>query len=439
MKNILVLGLGVSGLSVCRHFIERRDVSLLIFDDQLEKALHRTDAAFLSECENGKVELLTLDAAVTNIERVDLVVASPGIPKNHPLIIAAQLQSREVICDVELACRELLGTIPQMVGITGSNGKTTVTLLTTHIMNYAGIPAQAVGNIGVPVLDIVESGEKKYPLLVVELSSFQLETMSTPIFQTGIVLNVTPNHLDYHGSMTAYKKAKLRLQGCIRDDGSLFAHESIENVPAQFYGFRETSDLRSDGKWVIRFGVKEVELPASLQGIHSHEVENFLAAYALCRECDISPNICIEAFASFKKPAHRIQFIREVSGVGYYDDSKGTNIAAVMRAVESVPSKVILIAGGMHKGESYSAWIELFQKKVRMIFAIGQAASLIENDLKDTIPVELCATLEEAVLAASKIAQHGESVLLSPGCSSYDMFKNYIERGERFQAQVAKL
>jgi UDP-N-acetylmuramoylalanine--D-glutamate ligase len=168
-------------------------------------------------------------------------------------------------------------------------------------------------------------------------------------------------------------------------------------------------------------------------------MENFLAAYALARDFGISPNACVEAFLSFQKPPHRIQFVRSVNDVSYYDDSKGTNIDAVERAVESLPQDILLIAGGVHKGESYTSWITAFNGRVKKIFVIGEAAPLMEQDLSIAIPVERHATLDDAVHAAAKIAKPGSSVLLSPGCSSYDMFKNYKERGEKFQQLVKEL
>ena len=442
-KNVLVLGLGVSGLSACR-FLLKNGHTIFATDDKLEAARTKPEVApFL---QNPAVQLLTKEEALEKLdsEQVSFVVPSPGIFPTHALLVAAKEKGLEIIGDVELACRELVTYIPTvlMVGITGTNGKTTVTMLTACMLQEAHFMAKTVGNIGLPILDELEEVKKENCCLVAELSSFQLETMQQQVFQAGVILNVTPDHLDYHGSMHNYEEAKMRLVHCIKPNGAFFVHEKIE-LPAGFevlrYGFQATSDVYSDGEHVYRFDKREIELPASLKDNFSHDTENFLAAYLLARECKVPPEACIKAFVSFKKPPHRIQFVKEVQKVKYYDDSKGTNIDAVIRAVESLPTKIILIAGGVHKGEAYSCWLDHFQDKVRAIVAIGQAAQLLEQDLGFKIPVKICSSLEEAVLSAKGIAKEGESVLLSPGCASFDMFKNYKERGEKFQAFVETL
>jgi len=359
------------------------------------------------------------------------LIVSPGIPPTHPVVQKAAELGCEIVGDVELAFREFQLKPRPLIGITGTNGKTTATLLTTHMLGEA----KAVGNIGEPLLDELEGSEP----LVIELSSYQLETASTQVLQSAAVLNITPDHLDHHGSMRAYAAAKLRIGSCLKEGARLYVYEKIEAKNALKYGFEKSSDLHSDGEWIVRFQKREIELPAQFRHIRSHDVENFLAAYALARDAGKSPQECVDAFATFEKPPHRIQFVREIDGVKYYDDSKGTNIDAVIRAVESIPGTIVLIAGGVHKGESYHSWIEAFQGRVKAIVAIGQAAPLMEQDLASHIPFTHCSTLAEAVHTAKALAKPSETVLLSPGCASFDMFKSYKDRGEQFQDLILQL
>lgn len=427
MKKIMVFGLGVSGLSVCRH-LTRKGIDFVATDDKMNIA---EIAPFTSHLKSVQECMEMLSAAFT-------IIVSPGIPKSHPLLALALEMGVEVIGEVELAAREIKA--PKMViGVTGTNGKTTVTMLLNHILTIAGHSSLAVGNIGTPLLDVVEEAGP----FVVEVSSYQLETMSTEVFHSGVILNVTPDHLDHHGSIEAYTEAKMRLLGCLKKDRkhSFYVHESVAPKNARSYGFKKTSDVWSDGTYIYRFGERESELPDIFKGIFSHDVENFIGAYAVARDCDVPAKVCVEAYSSFIKPPHRIQFVRTVDGVSYYDDSKGTNVDAVVRAVESLPGngKIILVAGGVHKGESYASWNCRFQGRVQHVFAIGAAAPLIEADLRAEVPVSIESTLERAVHSAREIAKTGDNVLLSPGCSSFDMFKNYKERGEKFQAVVQSL
>lgn len=441
----VILGLGVTGVSTAKY-LAKKGFCLWLTDDGLQNALLRSEVVALQDV--AGVEFLEPMALQERCVRypyaISFLVASPGIPLSHPLLALSRTLGIDVFCDIELGLREVQRSTLPLIGITGTNGKTTTTMLVDHMLSAAGHNPQAVGNIGRPFLDEVELAKKEMRPLIVELSSFQLETMKTQALRSAAILNITPNHLNHHSSMEDYATQKKRIGSCLRPQGALFVHERVFQEqsfdgytgPLFQYGFSEASHIRSDGTNIIHFGKNEGRLPATLQGLFSHDVENFLAAYALARNFGIEPEICIEAFISFKKPPHRIQFVRELDGIKFYDDSKGTNIDAVVRAVESIDGKIILIAGGVHKGESYSAWISPFKERVKMVFAIGQAASLISQDLSAILPVEIVPTLEEAILFSHKIAKSGETVLLSPGCSSFDMFKSYKERGERFQAAV---
>lgn len=437
-KRVLVIGLGVSGKSAAL-FLKKQGAHVIgvdrdytILEDSPEfDGLHAMGIECFSE------------NCLLDIKSFNLVVVSPGVPKTHSLYQAALKAGIEVIGEIELAFRSLNKTI---LGVTGTNGKTTVTLLVEHVLNHWGKKAKALGNVGVPLTEAL--GEDDYEIAVVELSSFQLETLRSPVVDRGVILNITPDHLDRYSSFEEYAKAKIRMQSFLKEGGELYVEENIllnhkplflkeENIYT--YGYSSHCDLWTDLSQVISKKNEGFILPKGLQGKASHDLENVLGAYALCRKVGISGEQFCQAFATFKKPPHRIQFVKTIRDVDYYDDSKGTNIDAVCRAIDYFSGKVILIAGGVDKGAPYTPWIAPFKDKVRYICAIGQAASKIKVDLEQNFPVQLFENMEAAVRFASKMAVAGDTVLLSPGCSSFDMFKSYAHRGEEFQRIVSVL
>lgn len=412
-KRVLIIGLGVSGRSAAVFLLARH--------------------AFVSaiDCNHSSIDGAQMITGLRYIpseseismDDFDCIVVSPGIPPSNYYYRKAIAAGIEVIGEVELACREMT---QKCIGVTGTNGKTTVTLMITHILNNAGIKAQALGNIGIPL----SSEQPKCDVCVIELSSFQLETLKHPFLDMAVLLNITPDHLDRYPSMKAYAETKTLIEKCLKPGGALFVEE---NCLAQYhslfqgkplsYGYLSKSSLFTD------------QSP-------SHDLENILAAYAICHGCNVCDELFLEGLATFKKPPHRIEFIRSHLGVDYYDDSKGTNIDAVIRAVEAKTpkkGKILLIAGGVDKGFPYTSWRKNFNGKVKSIFAIGQSSVKIKEDLDGAIPVSLCDTLEKAVISAAAAAVAGDIVLLSPGCSSFDMFNDYIHRGQEFQRVVHAL
>jgi UDP-N-acetylmuramoylalanine--D-glutamate ligase len=381
-----------------------------------------------------------------SISMYDIVVVSPGVPLNHPIYKAAWDAGKEVIGEIELASRFL--TQP-CLGITGSNGKTTTTLLIEHVLNQSGKKAKAVGNIGKPLTQVIDECEEdsKESILAIELSSWQLETLQRPILDAAVVINITPNHLDRHGSMEAYAAAKFRIAQCLKPGKKLFAsYETYQNFKSHMtgknvctFGYHPDCSIYCDQEKVSIGQKIHFFLPEEYKNIVSHDVENAMAAYALCREMGISQDAFFKAFTSFKKPPHRIEFVRKFKGISYYDDSKATSIDAVLKAVHSLQGHVILIAGGVHKGSSYAPWIQGFGQKVRCVCAIGEAAKQLQEELSLYINVVVCLNLDEAVQYASHLAQPGDNVLLSPGCASFDMFKDYKHRGEVFKQLVHEI
>lgn len=440
-QKILILGLGLSGRAAVRYLLKRGS-SVWAVDQNREMLETHQEICSL----RGLGLHALKESEITNVADFDQVVVSPGISPSHALYQAALQANLPILGEVELACRDLVNPC---VAITGSNGKTTTTLLVEHALNSSGIPAKALGNVGIPLTAILDElkSERRTDVIVLELSSWQLETLRSPVIDAGVILNITPNHLDRHVTMEAYARAKFTLKDCLKPGKPLFISLQcyqdygylLKDCNAKLFGYSSECDLRCDKMAVKMDGSTEFLLPDPYRGRVSHDVENMMAAYALCREMGLSGEQFAASLATFKKPLHRIEFVKRMDGVSYYNDSKGTNLEAVAKAVDSMEGPTILIAGGVHKGAAYTPWLETFAQKVRCICAIGQAAAQIRNDLSCQIPVEIFGTMEEALKHASAIAKEGENVLLSPGCSSFDMFKNYEHRGDEFKRMVHAL
>lgn len=387
--HILVLGLGLSGRAV-EAYCKKRGDRISVYDDKL--APNHID-----------------------LESVEWVVKSPGIPFNHPLVVAAQKKGIPVIGEIDLALRELRGKT--LYAITGSNGKTTTTLFTAHLLNLSGKKARAVGNVGRPLISEIESDAD---ILVIELSSFQLEGIDEkPLFDKAALLNLTPNHLDRHQSFEAYAAAKLRLGACLKPRAPFYINQEIAN------------------RFSIRGKIFDIETISSLSyRLYRHDAENFAAAFALS---GVSLETLKEGIETFQKPPHRMEFVRQYKGIAFINDSKATSVDAVAKAVDAIPTPIVLIAGGVDKGGSFTSWLPLFQGKVKRVVAMGEAAERIENELVPYIAVKRVSSLEEGVSLAAGSAQMGETVLLSPGCSSYDQFASYEHRGEKFKELVKEI
>lgn len=439
--QVLVIGLGVSGKSAAR-FLLSKGASVFGIDDHQE---------FLKK--DPSIEELRKKGLVTFLKneeldwgKIELVVVSPGISPDHPVLKSARLFHIECIGEVELACRFIKAPC---IGITGTNGKTTVTLFMAHLLNVAGRTAVALGNVGVPLT--AQLSEDNFvtdnsTIYVIELSSFQLETMKSKVLDSAVILNITPDHMDRYHSFEDYVKAKMQIANCLKENGKLFVeYDTLKKINYSLpqkriirYGYHSEADFSLQVSSVYYRGSPILE---KLQGA-DHDKLNQLVAFAACREFGVEAKHFLIACSSFKKPPHRVEFVEQIKGVSYYDDSKGTNIDAVIKAVDAFSKdtgKIYLIAGGVHKGASYHPWKIAFHEKVAKIFAIGEAALKIKADLDSDIPVEIKSDLEVAVQCASKIATNGDIVLLSPGCSSYDMFKDYKERGEQFRGIVRNL
>jgi UDP-N-acetylmuramoylalanine--D-glutamate ligase len=445
-KRVLVVGLGKSGLSAAM-FLRARGARVTVSDARSAVALANEIPALLEAgimVESGGHGLLTF-------RRQDLIVVSPGVPTDTPEVQQTKAFGMPIIGEVELASRFLQGKI---VAITGSNGKTTTTTLVGKIFSDAGLPTLVGGNIGLPVIDLVEKSTQE-TISVLEVSSFQLETIEDFHPHIAVVLNITPDHLDRHGSFENYAAAKTRITE--RQDAEDFLVLNAEDKATQMVAAKTKAQifwfsLRRPVKqgafvhgesivFVAREGAKaEPVMPVSeihLKG--SHNVENVLAAVCAARLGGISAEIIRQAVGGFKAVEHRLELVKSVHGVEFYNDSKATNVDAAMKAVASFGGGIHLILGGKDKDSDYGTMSDLLKERVKAVYTIGSAAEKIERQLHGVVKMVQAGTIQTAVQEAAKAAVAGDVVLLSPACSSFDQFENYEHRGRVFREVVNEL
>lgn len=445
-KRVLVVGLGKSGLSAAM-FLRRQGARVTVSDTRSATALAKETPALLDAgimVEAGGHGLLTF-------RRQDLIVVSPGVPIDTPEVEQSREFGMPVIGELELASRFLKGPI---VAITGSNGKTTTTALVGKIFEDAGGPTQVGGNIGVPVIDLVGNSTPE-TTNVLEVSSFQLETIEEFHPHIAVVLNITPDHLDRHGSFEAYAAAKARIteNQQVGDflvlNGEDKATQMVAaKTRAQIFWFSGCRPIKQGAfvhgdsiLFIPRVGA-EPEPVMPVAEIHlkgTHNVENVLAAVCSARLAGISAEKIRAAVASFKAVEHRLEFVRVVNGVEYYNDSKATNVDAAMKALVSFPKGIHLILGGKDKDSDYTTMSHILRERVKAVYTIGSAAEKIERELQGVVKMVSAGTLQVAVNEAAKAATVGEVVLLSPACSSFDQFDNYEHRGRVFRQFVNDL
>lgn len=378
----------------------------------------------------------------------DLIIPSPGVPSDEPHLQAARSRRVEIWSEIELAYRFLRG---RMIGITGSNGKTTTTALVAHILRTAGMKTILAGNIGTPLIANVEQ-TRDDTWTVVELSSFQLELIETFRPDIGVFLNLTPDHFDRHHTMQAYGAAKARLfENQTRADAAVLNADDPSTVPYApptprvFWFTRRTSVAQGaflrQKEIVFRQGSTEQTILA-LEDIPlagAHNVENVLAAVAAARLADVSATEIARGVRSFAAVEHRLEFVAEIGGVRYYNDSKATNVDATLKALEAFPGRILIILGGKDKGSDYSVLQKPLREKAILALLIGAAAEKIEKQIAGSVALEHAGTLERAIETAAHAAQPGDVVVLAPACASFDQFQNYEHRGHVFKGLVRQL
>lgn len=445
-KRVLVVGLGKSGLSAAL-FLRTQGAQVTVSDTRSAEALAKEIPALLDAgimVESGGHGLLTF-------RRQDLIVVSPGVPMDTPEVKQVKAFGLPVIGELELASRFLKGKV---VAITGSNGKTTTTSLLGKIFEDAGGPTLVGGNIGTPVIDLVAKSTAE-TVNVLEVSSFQLETIEEFHPWIAVVLNITPDHLDRHGSFENYAAAKTRITERQRAEDFLVLN--AEDKPtqmvaaktrAQIYWFSARRPVKQGAFvhgesifFVASEGAKaEPVMPVAeitLKG--AHNVENVLAAVCAARLAGIPAEKIRASVAGFKGVEHRLEFVRSLRGVDFYNDSKATNVDAAMKAVASFPGGIHLILGGKDKNSDYATMAELLQERVKAVYTIGSAAEKIERQLHGVVKIVSAETMQVAVNEAEEAAVAGDVVLLAPACSSFDQFENYEHRGQVFRQLVNEL
>jgi len=447
-KRVLVVGLGKSGVASAL-FLKAHGARVTVSDTKSGDELHNEIPALL---DHG-IAVETGGHGERTFRGQDLIVVSPGVPVDAPALVQARNLGEPVIGEIELAAQFLPGPI---IAITGSNGKTTTTTLVGEIVTAGGFPALVGGNIGTPAISLAEQA-KPETVIVLEVSSFQLETIQTFRPKVAVVLNVTPDHLDRHRTFDAYVEAKARIfenQGGAdfavlnADDPTCVAMAA--RTKAQVFWFSRQKEVQQ-GAWVRKgdivfrdgSGQREIMLVSEVPLKGAHNLENVLAAVCASAPMGCAPDKIRLAVREFKAVEHRLEFVATIRGVDYYNDSKATNVDATIKALESFPANVHLILGGKDKGSDYSLLNDLLRQRVKRVYTIGAAAAKIESQIvsakdggPEIVPAE---TLENAVRKAHAVAKPGDVVLLAPACASFDQFKNYEHRGQVFKETVKAL
>lgn len=442
-KRVLVVGLGKSGVASAL-FLKNHGARVAVSDTKSGDDLRNEIPVLL---DNG-ISVETGGHGDRTFRGQDLIVVSPGVPVDAPPLVQARSLGESVIGEIELAAQFLPGPL---VAITGSNGKTTTTSLTGEIMAAAGFPTLVGGNIGTPAISLAERATAN-TVIVLEVSSFQLETISTFRPKVAVILNITPDHLDRHRTLEVYINAKARIfENQQADDFAVLNADdptcvSLEGrTRAQVFWFSRHKEVPQgawvrDGKILFRDskGQREVLEVADIPLKGAHNLENVLAAACAGILMGCPPEKIRQAVQNFKAVEHRLEFVATIRGVDYYNDSKATNVDATIKALESFPANIHLILGGKDKGSDYTVLNDLLRQRVKRVYTIGAAAAKIESQIKGPEIVH-AETLENAIRKANAVAQPGDIVLLAPACASFDQFKSYEHRGKTFKEIVRGL
>jgi UDP-N-acetylmuramoylalanine--D-glutamate ligase len=443
-KRVLVVGLGRSGVASAL-FLQSHGAKVTVSDSKPEDQLRQEIPVLL---DHG-IAVETGRHGERTFQNQDLIVVSPGVPVDAQPLVQARALGETVIGEVELAAEFLAGPI---VAITGSNGKTTTTTLVGEIFAKSGMKTLVGGNIGTPAISLVEKGTPE-TISVLEVSSFQLETIRTFRPKVAAVLNVTPDHLDRHRTFEAYAAAKARVfENQQKQDFAVLNADDptcvsmAANIKPQVFWFNRKREVdqgafvRQGSVLLRRDGAEHEIMPVSeipLKG--AHNVENVLAAICTAELMGCSPGAIRNAVRAFKAVEHRLQYVTTVRGVEYYNDSKATNVDATIKALESFPGKIHLILGGKDKGSDYTVLNGLLRERVKFVYTIGAAAEKIQKHIAGATKIVPSGTMENAVSQATANAQPGDVVLLAPACASFDQFQNYEHRGRVFKELVLAL
>lgn len=447
-KNVLVVGTGISGIAAVKLLCT--EGANVILQDSNQNLTAQDVLDKLPKSITIQVIIGELPQEI--LSKINLVVLSPGVPVDLPYIEAMKKQGIPIWGEIELAYQFSKG---KMAAITGTNGKTTTTALVGAIMKHYYVSVYVVGNIGIPYTDMVLN-TKGSSITVAEMSSFQLETVHEFRPEVSAILNITPDHLNRHHTMESYIAAKKRIalnQGindtCVLNYEDEILREMAKTLRPKIFFFSSKRELEEgifldkQGNFVYRENGKEEIVcntkDLKLLGIHNYE--NVMAAIAISYHIGVPMEVIREAVTSFTSVEHRIEYVTEIDGVTYYNDSKGTNPDAAIKGIQAMVKPTFLIGGGYDKGSDYREWIKAFDGKVKKLILIGETKEKIKEQAVECgfADVEYADSLEEAVKLCKKEANEGDAVLLSPACASWGMFKNYEERGRKFKEYVNQL
>ncbi len=441
-KKVLVVGLGKTGEALCR-FLLSKEAIVKVSDKKSAQEL----GAKISFWEEKGITIETGEHRLQSFLKADLIVPSPGVPPIAPLQRAAS-NGVKIISEIELASRFLKGKI---VGITGSNGKSTTAALTFKILKEGGLPAYLAGNIGTPLISFVQNS-KQEDIYVTEVSSFQLQYIEQFKADIAVFLNVSPDHLDWHPSFSDYYQAKTKLltfqngeERAIlnRDDPLVWNLHS--QLKSKIYAFSQKKKVNpgcflQGQQLIISNGGQQPLLETyQIPLLGSHNLENVMASALVGHLLSISPQTISNSIKSFKGLEHRLEWVTSIRGVDFYNDSKATNVEAALKSIQSFKANIILILGGRDKGGDFTKLAKSIQERVKNIILLGEAAQKIKMSLKNIVPMKEVSSLKEAVKAGFETARSGEVVLLAPACTSFDMFNNFEERGRVFKQEVLSL
>jgi UDP-N-acetylmuramoylalanine--D-glutamate ligase len=439
-KRVLVVGLARTGIATAL-FCAARGASVTATDSRVESEI----GAEIGKLRRGGVTLELGGHQEKSFLAQDLIIPSPGVSADAPLLQSARAERVAIWSEIELAYRFLKG---RLIGITGSNGKTTTASLVEHILKNAGFSTILAGNIGTPLIGCVEALRDDM-VTVAELSSFQLELIDAFRPNIGLFLNLTPDHLDRHHTMEAYGAAKARLfENQTAEDFAVLNADDPGTTPyapsrPQVYWFshkqRVTHGAFVRGEEILfrRNGSEEVVLKReNIPLAGRHNLENVLAAVTVARIVGADTGAIARGVRSFAGVEHRLEFVAEIGGVRYYNDSKATNVDATMKALDAFAGRILVILGGKDKGSDYAELQKPLREKAILALLIGAAAEKIEKQIAGSVAIERAGTIERAVEIASHVAQPGDIVLLAPACASFDQFQNYEHRGRVFKELV---
>lgn len=443
-KRVLVLGLGRSGEAAVEKLVELG--ALVTGCDHDESEATQTRSQLL---EKKGVTVRLGPEFPEDVGAFDLLIISPGVPDELTIVEEARRRGIPIWSEIELAFQ--LTSLP-IIGITGTNGKTTTTLLVGEVFKRAGVPAVVAGNIGLPLIKSLE-GASRDSWLITELSSFQLQNIWEFRPSIGLLLNITEDHLDRHASFERYTRAKAKLfSNQAKGDFAIVnvndetVRKLIPQIAAQVIPFSivwqsQPGVYLRDGEIISSWKGEQVICSAAelkIKGVHN--IENSLGTVATCLAAGIGPEAIGQTLRSFEGTEHRCEYVTEHQGVEYYDDSKATNPDATVKALTAFDKPIILLAGGRNKGNSFKDMTRAIERRARAVVLFGESAGEIKDLLSNKeITVKEANTLEEAVMEAHRLARPGDIVLLSPACASFDMFSNYEERGRVFKEAVRKL